>query len=245
MSNRPDSFMPFYVGDYLRDTLALTRDQHGAYCLLLMAYWGNGGPLPNDDEALGSIAKATPAEWKKLRPVMLRYFSEDNKVWHQKRADKEITRSAEKYSARKDAGARGNAKRWGSQTDRKTIANLSQCDPNAIPMRSQPHLLSSSSKKESKARAAARVEPAAPPAANQPDWTEGHDRWCSFKAKFAPGPWSLWFQRCRLNGSELSLIAPSTFERDEIGKRYYTALAAHFGEPVTIKVADGASYAPD
>lgn len=251
MSNRPDSFMPFYVGDYLRDTLALTRDQHGAYCLLLMAYWGNGGPLPNDDDALAAITKATPQEWKKLRPVMLRYFEEDDGLWHQKRADREIVSAQKRYDrAVKGAEAKHNpSKRQARhkhvltdslgevQADDKQVLN--RCKPQPQPQENGPTDHSRSG------LGAARDLTAAPPNHSEPGWEVGHERWEAFKAKLGQKNWDFWFKDCRLNGADTSLIAPTTFRRDELGKRYYTPLEDHFGAPVTIKVADGAAYAPE
>lgn len=67
-------FMPFFVGDYLADTTHLTVTEHGAYLLLLMSMWRNGGSLPNDDRSLARHARCTRAQWERMRPVLAPFF---------------------------------------------------------------------------------------------------------------------------------------------------------------------------
>jgi uncharacterized protein YdaU (DUF1376 family) len=108
-----DAWMPLWIGAYLADTMHLTRDQHGGYLLLLFAYWRNKGPLIDDAEELSSIAKATPAEWKKLGPRLARFFTVAEGYWTHNRADKELeTAGIRKANATSKAKAAADA-RWG------------------------------------------------------------------------------------------------------------------------------------
>jgi uncharacterized protein YdaU (DUF1376 family) len=96
-------WMPFYWGDYFRDTRHLTRGQHGAYCLLIGHYWSTGS-LPNDDQQLANITLSTLEEWRTDKPVLKAFFYDG---WKHKRVDAELLRWTEKVAQRKAAGRRG------------------------------------------------------------------------------------------------------------------------------------------
>jgi uncharacterized protein YdaU (DUF1376 family) len=116
-ARKPDEWMPLHVRRYLGDTTHLSRDQHGAYFLLLMAYWMRGTPLPDNDEMLAAICKATKAEWKKLRPIISEFFQIGDGVWVQKRAEEELRIAREKMDARSEAGKAGANARWQSDAN--------------------------------------------------------------------------------------------------------------------------------
>lgn len=124
---RPDTWMPLYCGDYLRDTMHLRAEGHGAYLLLIMAYWSSGGPLPDDDDYLSGVARVDDRTWKRLRPTLERFFEIANGCWRHARIDAELERAARNVEARRQAGKRGGeAKASGKQTASKTLANGDQ-----------------------------------------------------------------------------------------------------------------------
>lgn len=125
MTARP--WMPFYIADYLADTAHLGALQSGAYVHLIMHYWQHG-KLPDNDAALARIARVTPAEWRRERPVIVAFFQDG---WKHKRIDAELAHAAEVTSKRSDAAG----KRWG-----KGNANASgNGSPNAEPMDTHSH----------------------------------------------------------------------------------------------------------
>lgn len=97
-------WMPLYVGDYLADTRRLSTLEHGAYMLLIMEYWQQGG-LPDDDAKLARIAGLSKDEWLDIRDAISELFMSG---WRHKRIDAEMKRAQEK-SERAAASA---AKRW-------------------------------------------------------------------------------------------------------------------------------------
>jgi uncharacterized protein YdaU (DUF1376 family) len=121
---RSDTWMPFYVGDYLSATTRLTTEQHGAYFLLLLDYWKNGPP-PNDDAVLAQIVRMSPAAWRKAKPALIGFFDQADGHLIQRRVEKERDRASNVTEERSKAGKAGAAKRWGKggQRDSKPIAN--------------------------------------------------------------------------------------------------------------------------
>jgi uncharacterized protein YdaU (DUF1376 family) len=116
MSEKTDAWMPLWIGAYLADTQHLTRDEHGGYFLLLMAYWRARAALPDDDKRLASIVKASPAEWRRLRPTLAEFFVVKDGVWWHKRVEAEIE-SADKRKATAVSKAQAAAgARWGDRS---------------------------------------------------------------------------------------------------------------------------------
>jgi uncharacterized protein YdaU (DUF1376 family) len=101
---KADIWMPFFIGDYMADTMHLSTVQHGAYCLLIFAYWKNQGPLPDDDNQFAAIVKLPIKQWLVNRGVIAKFFKIVEGFWIQKRIDVEI----KKASVRKEiAGENG------------------------------------------------------------------------------------------------------------------------------------------
>lgn len=109
MSDRP--WMPLYTGDYLRDTRRLSLAEHGAYLLLIMAYWDTGKPLPDDDRVLARIVGTTATEWAMLRPAMYPFFVVEDGVWRHKRIDQELARTTAIRQKRREAAQSSWARR--------------------------------------------------------------------------------------------------------------------------------------
>lgn len=82
-------YMPLWVSDYLAETSDLTAEEHGAYLLLLMAYWQRGGPLPDDPERLAVIARVPTGRWQSVDYVR-RFFLVDKGEWVHLRAEREL-----------------------------------------------------------------------------------------------------------------------------------------------------------
>jgi uncharacterized protein YdaU (DUF1376 family) len=111
--------MPWFVRDYLMDTQHLTRDQHGAYLLLLGTAWTQGGTLPDDDIQLAAIAKATPEEWAAIKPVVMSFWTLTKRGWKQKRLMKELAYVTSQRERRKKAAQAGGRAKASKQTGKQ------------------------------------------------------------------------------------------------------------------------------
>jgi uncharacterized protein YdaU (DUF1376 family) len=107
MMKKASTWMPLYIGDYLRDTAHLGALESGAYLHLIMHYWETGG-LPSDDKSLARISKTTPGEWKEIRSTMEAFFKNG---WRHSRVESELSNARANLEAKKKA----SAVRWGKR----------------------------------------------------------------------------------------------------------------------------------
>lgn len=116
--------MPIHIGDYKRDTGHLRALEHGAYLMLLFHHWSTGS-LPNDDRQLSAIACMTPAEWKRSKSILSKFFGEG---WVHGRVVNDLEEANASYERRAKAGRDGgNAK-----------AKTKQCYSDATATPKQP-----------------------------------------------------------------------------------------------------------
>ncbi|HEY4202615.1 MAG TPA: DUF1376 domain-containing protein [Devosiaceae bacterium] len=104
-----EPYLPFYVGDYLRDTGFLTLEQHGAYLMLLMRLWAAGGSLPGDEDKLARLAGVSLRKWRPLWAELHDFFEHRDGAITHKRISAELVKAGQLRAKRAAAGARGAA----------------------------------------------------------------------------------------------------------------------------------------
>jgi uncharacterized protein YdaU (DUF1376 family) len=134
MSNR--AWMPLHIDDYIRDTDHLSATEHGAYLLLIMKYWRDGG-LPADEGLIRRYAKLSVEQWAESRDVLAALFDDG---WRHKRIDAELQKAAEIIEKRRTAGKN-------TQFKGKSSANAEQM-PEHVPSKSTAPLTNNLSEKE-------------------------------------------------------------------------------------------------
>lgn len=106
-------WIPFYVGDYLRDTLHLSDRQHGAYLLILFHYYCHHRPPPDNDEVLARIARSSLSDWPAIRSAIAEFFDVRDGHWYHDRVEQVLADMHRVRKAKQDGAFKTNAKRWG------------------------------------------------------------------------------------------------------------------------------------
>jgi uncharacterized protein YdaU (DUF1376 family) len=133
------TWFPFYINDYLSDTMFLTAEEHGAYLLLIMHYY-RLGELPNDDVMLSKLSK-TGARWKKISENIKKFFEVRELTPHRlnhNRIDNELAKSLKMHDARV-AGGRARAEQMLSSSLAEAQVQLSSTSGN---LQSHSHIQS-------------------------------------------------------------------------------------------------------
>jgi uncharacterized phage protein (TIGR02220 family) len=98
-----------FLGDYARDTRHLSLMAHGAYSLLLDAYYATERPLPADLDSLCRICGAiNPPERAAVETIADKFFQvAQDGLRHNKRADIEIAKALPRIATARANGLRG------------------------------------------------------------------------------------------------------------------------------------------
>lgn len=99
MSNR--AWMPLSIDDYMADTLHLSAAEHGAYMLLIMRYWKDGG-LPADERMIQRFSRLSVDQWAESRDVIAAFFDEG---WRHRRIDAELAKADQIIEKRRNAAS--------------------------------------------------------------------------------------------------------------------------------------------
>lgn len=129
------NYYEHHIGDYAQATFHLTFVEDAAYSRLLRKYYAEEKPLPAELRAVQRLVGArTEEEREAVEVVLEEFFTLEEDGWHNKRADLEIAKVAEKREkASKSARARWNANASGSHANAsKKDANASKEDAKAM-----------------------------------------------------------------------------------------------------------------
>lgn len=128
---KPDTWMPMFWGDYLRDTGHLSTAEHGAYMLLIGHYWTTGKPIPDSDAVMARITRQGIANWKKMRDTIAAFFVIEGDLWQHGRVDAELDRAMRFIEKQAENGRRGGRPPK-DESQRKPKPNPGR-NPNLIP----------------------------------------------------------------------------------------------------------------
>lgn len=115
-TNQAKAWMPFWIGDYLADTMHLSTLQHGAYLLMILHYWRKG-PIPNNRKMLRNITGMNDYEIKTSLPEVLNFFErvggdDNDKFLAHKRIDSELIKAQEIRANLSERGKKAINARW-------------------------------------------------------------------------------------------------------------------------------------
>jgi uncharacterized protein YdaU (DUF1376 family) len=80
--------LPLWTDAFLSDTMHLDATETGAYLLLLMTAWRRpNNDLPDDDVQLRRFARCTPAQWLRIKPRVMAFWTLHEKSYRQKKLD--------------------------------------------------------------------------------------------------------------------------------------------------------------
>jgi uncharacterized protein YdaU (DUF1376 family) len=100
-------YFKLYIGDYQRDTAALSLAEHGAYLLMLQHYYATQQPLPTERALYRLLRAETKQEREAVDAVTERFWQRVEGGLIHERADKEMEKAENKTQANRENGKLG------------------------------------------------------------------------------------------------------------------------------------------
>jgi uncharacterized protein YdaU (DUF1376 family) len=214
---------PIYYRDLAEATADWTDEEFGAYMRLLFHQWGRGS-IPTDPERIGRISATARKHWHLIGP---KFPGGVNARMAKERDERDRI-----CDGKRDAGRKGNATRWGSQTPSHMGSHMgsqtpSQTDPGRDAYQSQSQSQSQKKEPETKAenppsggtttkeKPKQKPSPAEmPPIPSEIDTPAFREAWADWeqhrrekKAPLGPTAAKLQFRECVSRGIEASIEA--------------------------------------
>lgn len=101
------NFFKLYIGDYQRDTGALTLAEHGAYMLMLQHFYATERPLPTGKELHRLLRAESAAERKAINSVSSMFWTTTDEGLVNKRSMRELERDAHNRDVNTINGRKG------------------------------------------------------------------------------------------------------------------------------------------
>ncbi|MEM9584804.1 MAG: YdaU family protein [Pseudomonadota bacterium] len=125
-----NAYMPLYTGDYLRKTRSLKGPEHGAYILILMALWDEGGEMIYDENELREIARTHGNSWKKVWGKIQKFFNiADGKIRHSK-IDEVLSETEKRKKSYQKRGKKGGKKK-AENANKNNDRDLAELKPSS------------------------------------------------------------------------------------------------------------------
>lgn len=185
--SKPDTWMPMFWGDYLRDTGHLSTAQHGAYMLLIGHYWTTGKPIPDSDAVMGRITRQGIASWRNMREVIAAFFDIADGLWRHHRIEAELDRATRFIEKQAANGAKGGRPR--NPTETQTYPNDKPKPKPEITTSPSPPNISSHGRISTDAASAPAPEGARPRSSGLTSDAEWRDRLEAYKPWLGERPW--------------------------------------------------------
>ena len=108
---------PHKIEKYRRKTGHLTLAEHGAYRLMMDAYWDRKGPIPAEDRRLRKVIGADEDEWNEVKDAVLEFFVLTDDGWYHEAIEENLREAEKKHDEKCARMEKARQKRWANRQE--------------------------------------------------------------------------------------------------------------------------------